>query len=367
MKRRGIAGVVTTLAALCALLLAASAEARKAPRSFFGVVPQAPIGTADLNRMGQGKVGTLRFEIFWAGANPAPGDFEFGAVDQIVADAARNNVDLLPFIYSTPQWVARLDGNNCSAERCLPFAPEGNQSRDAWKAFLRELVGRYGPNGDFWSLNPNLPENPIRAWQIWNEQNSPSFYRPKPNVGRYAKLLEASDKAIGSVDAKADVVMGGMFGTPLQGRKPAIAAWEFIERLYDIRGARKSFDAIAPHPYASSMKKVRAQMELIRNEIKKARDRGVKLYITELGWASGGPAHPLNKGTQGQAERLREAFNFFLAKRRAWNVETVTWYSWRDNPGGGGLCEWCPRSGLLREDLSEKPAWRAFVKYTGGS
>ncbi|MGH2953377.1 MAG: hypothetical protein ACRDK9_05055 [Solirubrobacterales bacterium] len=370
IRRRGLAGIGAALVALCALATAATAQAA-APRSFFGVVPQTPLETADLDRMGQARVGTLRFEIQWAVVDPTPaaGDSDFAGVDALVADAARNGVRVLPFIYSTPEWVARdLDGHNCRGAECFPFAPRSGPARDAWQAFVAEVVARYGPGGQFWAENPLLPKVPIEALQAWNEQNSPTFYKPKPKVKAYAKLLDASHRGVRTAGGNVDVVQGGMFGTPLGGRKPGISAWDFLDKLYDIKGAKKDFEGVAPHPYAARLKKVRAQMDLIREAIKQGRDRKVDLWVTELGWASDGPKNPLNRGPKGQANRLKQVFKFFLRKRRAWNVANVAWYSWRDNPGfTEGLCEWCPFSGLLTEDLGEKPAFRAFTRLTGGS
>ena len=365
MRTRG--GVWFAVAALIALLAAASASA-KAPREFFGVVPQGSLTSQDFERMGQGQVGSLRLEIFWAAANPSPGVYEWGPIDALVGDAARNDIRLIPFVYSTPQWVAQLDGHDCSPAECLSFAPQKAEALEAWKTFLREAIGRYGPNGSFWTLNPLVPKKPIEIWQIWNEQNSPSFYKPKPNVKKFAKLLKASDEAISATDPSAEVILGGMFGTPLGGQKPGISAWKFLRKLYDIKGAKGDFDGVAPHPYASQLSNVRAQVELIREEMKAGGDRNAELWVTEVGWASDGPANPLNKGENGQARQLKELYQFFINKRGPWNVETVDWYSWRDNPDtNAGLCEWCAYSGLFTEDLTAKPAWREFVKFTGGS
>jgi GH35 family endo-1,4-beta-xylanase len=356
------------VALIATLAIAQGAVAKKAPRDFFGVDPQAPLTADDYDRMGKAKVGTLRFEIFWASANPADGVFNWNAVDAVVKQAAENDLRLLPFVYSTPQWVAELDGRNCDPAECLAFAPQGPEALAALKQFLKAAAERYGPGGTFWTLNPLLPDNPIREWQMFNEQNSPSFYKPKPNVKKYAKLLEAADEALAEVDPSAEVILGGMFGTPLGGRKPGIASWEYLEKLYDVKGAKKHFDGVAPHPYANSMSKVKAQVELMRDAMKKGGDRKAELWVTEVGWASGGPKHPLNKGKRGQAAKLKELFDFFLKKRRSWNVQTVDWYSWRDNEDtNAGLCAWCPFSGLLKENMKAKPSLKAFVKYTGGS
>ena len=159
-----------------------------------------------------------------------------------------------------------------------------------------------------------------------------------------------------------------MFGTPLGGRKPGISAWRFLEGLYNMKGAKKDFDGVAPHPYAAKLKKVKAQVNLIRDEMRAGRDRNADLWITELGWGSGGPKNPLNRGLQGQAQRLKQGFKFFERKRRSWNVSSVVWYSWQDNLGAdAGLCVWCPQSGLLNESGGTKPSFRAYVKLTGGS
>jgi hypothetical protein len=352
-----------------ALAMAAGASAAP-PKSFFGVMPQGGLTDADYKRMGQADVGTLRFELFWAGIDPssAPGDYDWSGPDAVVASAARNGVSLLPFVASVPPWALALDGHDCELHRCPAYAPKGKQALAAWSDFLADAARRYGPGGEFWDSNPTVPERPIRAWQIWNEMNSPSFWKPRPDVKAYAKLLDASHRAITRVDRKAEIVLGGMFGTPLGGRKPAVAAWDFLAKLYRRQGVKHDFDGVAPHPYASKLNKVLAQIDLIRDEMIAAGDRNADLWITELGWASGGAPNPLNRGLAGQADRLTEAFRYFTKKRRKLNIALLTWYSWRDNSAtNAGLCEWCPESGLLREDGTTKPSYDAFTEFTGGS
>ena len=51
--------------------------------------------TDDYERMGDARVGTLRFEIFWAGIDPSPaaGDTDWTGPDAVVANAARNGIE----------------------------------------------------------------------------------------------------------------------------------------------------------------------------------------------------------------------------------------------------------------------------------
>lgn len=350
-----------------ALLTAAGASAR-APRSFFGVSPQTTVTDQDFARMGTARVGTIRFGIHWAQVEPSNGAFDWSAPDSIIRGAAANGVRALPFLSGTPDWVADLDGYKCARGSCAPYAPAGAKARAAWSDFVAAAVARYGPTGSFWTENPTVPKLPIRAWQIWNEQNSPTFYKPRPDISGYAKLLAAADRAIAAGDPGASTVLGGMFGTPLGGRKPGLTSWDFLAELYDVKGIKRRFDGVAPHPYASSFEKVLSQIDLMRDEIRRARDRRVGLWITEIGWASGGVANPLNKGRRGQAARLTQAFKYFVRKRTQMHIKTVAWYSWRDhNDPNAGLCEWCPRSGLLAEDYAAKPSLDAFTRFTGGS
>ena len=157
-----------------------------------------------------------------------------------------------------------------------------------------------------------------------------------------------------------------MFGTPRGGQKPVIAAAEFLAGSTAGPGRARDFDGVAPHPYAAGLDGVIDQVGLLRDEIERAGD-DARLWITELGWASGGSSHPLDRGPRGQAERLRRAFRYFLERRRRMKIEAVAWYSWRDSAPAASavLCDWCPHSGLLEQDGTAKPALAAFSDVAG--
>ncbi len=345
-----------------AIVAGTAASAGAAPRTFYGVVPQTAMSSGEVARMGAGGVGTLRTILSWSSIAPTRGgDYEWGIFDGLVGDAARARTTVLPFIFGTPDWVARgLDRRSCGA--CQTYAPRTRPARAAFREFVAAAVDRYGRAGEFWAENPRVPRRPIRAWQIWNEQNSRTFYAPRPTVKGYAKLLGAAAAAIRSRDRGADVVLGGM--AELAGSRKAVAGSRYLRRLYRRGGARRNFDGVAPHPYGATMVGVRAQVARFAAEIKRAGDRRVGLWVTEIGWGSARGSNPLELGKRGQAQRLKQAYRFFRQRRRSLNVRTVAWFSWRDSRPA--ICEWCASSGLRTRSGAAKPSWRALRRLTPG-
>jgi len=347
-------------------------SAEDVPGSFYGVVPQGNISDVDVDRMGAGNVGTLRLVFPWQALNPTADkdDSLLAAYDPLVLAAANNGIQLIPTLYGTPDWVAHdLDGVDCSSEEgvsCVPFAPRSGAALDAWADFVDEVVARYGPDGELWELYADVTPMPIRTWQIWNEQNSYTFFEPAPDPEAYERLLTTAAEAIRKRDSQAEIILGGMFQT--SGRGDHILANEFLRELYSIEGASDAFDGVASHPYAANMEKVEDQVRFLHDEIEAAED-DASLWITEVGASSADGNNPLELGEQGQAEFLREAFQFFLEKRTEWDIPAVIWYAWRDSAADGpAVCDWCMNAGLFVHDaLDPKPSWGAFTSFTGGT
>jgi hypothetical protein len=375
VARRTIVVAAVIAALFCVLILPATAPAPAkgptsvVPRSFYGVVSQTQLTGDDLNRMGVGQIGTLRTIMNWATIDPTSteGDNQWVSIDPIVAAAARNGIQVLPFVFGTPTWVATtLDGRSCPVTKCGEYAPSGAAAIEQWKRFLGEAVVRYGPNGEFFAENPDVPVVPITTWQIWNEQNSATFYKPKPSPAAYARLVAASHDAILAKDPNAKVLLGGMFGTPGGEDEPKLFAWNFLHKLYQVAGFADSFTGVGAHPYSARLIKVKEQVKLLRKEVVRAGD-DAEMWITEVGWSSGTGKNPLERGNTGQANRLRDAMRYFIAKQAAYNIRNVTWFAWRDL-AGRPICDWCAAAGLFKAaTLTPKPAWNALMAFTGGS
>ncbi len=366
--------LLASLAAATCIGLAAAPSAGAqgtavVPPDFFGVAPQNTLAPSDLERLAQGRVGTVRTFINWAGVDPtsAPGDSNWAQIDALVGAAAAQRITILPFVFGTPTWIVNgLEGRTCAPEDCLLFAPRTPAALAEWQRFLTEAVRRYGPDGEFWLAHPDLPVVPMTDWQLWNEQNSESFYQPKVDVNAYANLVAAGAQAIRAVDPNATILLGGMFGTPGGVDEPKLFAWNYLRRLYRVPGIAGHFDGVAVHPYAARLTKVIEQVKLMHKEVVRARD-SAGMWVTEVGWSSGTGDNPLERGKAGQAARLGETMRYLIGHQAAFDIRNVTWFAWRDL-GGEPICQWCGKAGLFAADaLTPKPAWRALMTFTGGS
>jgi hypothetical protein len=283
----------------------------------------------------------------------------------VVGNAAITGMQVLPVFDNVPDWVAQLD--NCEAE-CARFPPRSELSLLAWRGFIRGAVQRYGPDGSYWAEHPEVPARPIRAWQIWNEQNSAQYFKPAPDVDVYAKMVTEASRVLKEEDPGAKVLLGGMFATP-GGQLDENASWRYLKRLYAKPGFKERFDGVGIHPYSGTMRQLRQQTQLIRQAMKQAGDGRTGLWVTEIGWSSikDPKRYYLLVGEQRQAALLRKSFRYFTRQRRAMHIRTVNWFSWRDTPPDFELCIWCPESGLFtRDGFQPKPAWRVFRRFTGG-
>jgi hypothetical protein len=355
---RGRIVAVATLIGLLALVVSAPSASAGTGREFFGVVPQTAVTPAELKRMSANGVGTIRVLFSMPEIEPELGEFVWANTDQLVAAAAARGIRVVPTLYGTPGWLNLLEGDADCGGGC---APATNLGRDAWADFAAAVVARYGPGGEFWATTTDPPYAlPIQTYQIWNEQNSPKYFHPEPSPGRYAKLLIAAGGAIHARDPNAEVLTGGMWGPP--SADEVVPTAKYLRRLYRFSGVASAFDSVAVHPYSANLIGVSEQVEAVVREIKRARD-DAGIWVTELGWASGGPRdNGLVKTPKGQARLLTSSIEELLAKRRVWRIRAVQWYAWRDAPPALTDCEWCPMSGLRKANGAPKPAARAFLR-----
>jgi hypothetical protein len=357
---------VPLVATALVVALAASADAQaRVPEGFVGAV--LPFGTRcaplnqgtncltdqDLGRMRKAHVGIVRWGLRWSRVQPLrllPPSWR--VTDAVIGSLASRGIRVLPVLNGTPAWATGTPGTP-------PL--DSRTARDGWRQFVTASVRRYGPGGEYWASSyqrqfPGASARPIRTWQVWNEQNLPRTFQPRPSPRRYARLLRITHDAITAEDPRAKILLGGMPGYTTH-----VRSWKYLQQLYRQPGVKSDFDAIALHPYAPDLTRVTMQIKRVRRVMRAHHDGRSPVWITELGWGSDPPdSYGTNAGIQGQSRMVKRALPRLIRGRHRWRLEHVLWYEWRDPPPGPGNCSFCQSAGLFWHDQTPKPAWRAF-------
>jgi Beta-galactosidase len=298
-----------------------------------------------LARMRETGVGLIRQTFHWDRIETAPGQYDFAEYDAYMTDLARAGMQVLPILFTPPEFRAPRGPNRGT------YPPERPADM---AAFARRLALRYGPEGEFWRANPELQARPIRAWQVWNEPNLPVYWPAGPDPAAYTELLSVVSEAIHRADPDAAVVSAGL-SESTQG----IPFREYVEGMFEA-GAGEALDVFALHAFARDSAGSVAAAELTAGLLDEL-GSSPSIWVTEVGWASGGPRSPFTVGERGQAERVRETLEAFGRRREELGLYGVIYYNWRDAPPyEGGQDFFGLHTGLLDIDGKPKPALDAY-------
>jgi len=351
--------ILTTVALLLALAPAAEAAKRRVPQGFFGVmydraVTRAAEADQDVQAalMARSGVESARTVFSWANAQPEAGKPpSFGDTDRVVAIASRHRIRVLPVVIGTPQWAREYPGEDGSP----PYDPND------YAAYLRALIGRYGPSGSFWQEHPELPRRPLREWQIWNEPHLQGYWTdPGGNWPYdYVRLLRASHAAVEQADPGAKLVLAAL----------ADYVWSHLRAIYR-EGGRRLFDVVTLNFYTARVGNYLKALRRVRAVMRRGRDARKAVWLTEATWPAakgrmrpGAAWHRLWLQTDGgMARRLTQTYDLLIRYRRAMRLGRAYWYTWSSGYRRGDLFDF---SGLVRYDggaFRARPALRSYQR-----
>jgi Glycosyl hydrolase catalytic core len=326
--------------------LAGTANAAPLPQ-FFGVVPSGYESSALLQRMAANGVGAVRLRIRWGDVEPQQGTRNWTYYDNYLRRLAAVGIQAQPYLMGVPGW--------------LPPRPPifSAQARASWTSFLAELAGRYGRNGLFWQQNPSLPYLPLVDWEVWNEPNLSGFWGGRPKPRDYIRLLDLTRAGLRQTDPGVRISIGGLFPPPRA--RYGVSLKTFLSRIYRVRGARRTFDAVSIHPYAARPKGVIRSCRELREILNRHHDRKTPIWITEVGWTTGGVgwAKSSFRATEhAQAKFLSRTYRSLIALRSRLRLQRVVWHAFQDAQPG---TPWTLNMGLIHNDESAKPSLAAYA------
>jgi hypothetical protein len=294
--------------------------------------------------------------IDWASVEPAPGNFQWKILDDVVAAAERHKVKLNVILLRAPQWAAPNGG--------IP------QDKQTFARYAGAVAARY--------------KGRVASYEIWNEQNMAGETGGTVNAAEYVALLKAAFPAIKAADPGAFVVYGGL--TPTGVNNPSIAvddavylrqSYAFnngeIKQYFDVLGIHASgannppekFWPEDPGPgpgYFDHASFYFRRAEDLRKVMEEAGDGQKQAWITEFGWTTKNQAKGYEYGEfvseQQQAEYLVNAYKWAQDKWSGWCGVMFLWnlnFSTVSQPSD----EKYPWS-VINADYSPRPAYVAL-------
>jgi hypothetical protein len=348
------------LALIAALLVAppaADAAKRKVPPKFYGTMWDKEIQDASpevydeqFAKMAVNGVEATRVIFSWNLAQEQQGQTTFKYTDPMVAAAARHGIEPLPVVTYAPPW-ARVEPGE------LGSAPSNYQ---AYAEYLKVLIARYGPDGQFWKDNPSIPYRPVRYWQIWNEPGVQYQWSPQANwPQKYGELLKLAYPTVKQADPGAKVVLAGL----------ANASWEEMDALYDQGGVKGSFDVAAVHYYARITSQFLDVSKRLRKSIDSHGDKRIPIWWTEAGASAskGKIDSPGNEHFQttdsGLARQLTSTYKLFIRYRNKLRIKRVYWYTWASSYSkDAGAFDFSGMNVFDGQSVSPKPSLAAYKK-----
>ncbi|MBI5103924.1 MAG: hypothetical protein HZB46_02845, partial [Solirubrobacterales bacterium] len=284
--------------------------------------------------------------------------------DDLVRELAARDMALLPILIN-------FGAGPGGAYVPVPPTPDGaggTPTRERFAAFAAAAARRYGPGGTFWATCGCVPR-PVRAWEVWNEQNNGWWWGGSASAEDYAGVFRDVRAALRGVDPAARAVVGGVVWDR-NGQSSFVEPDAFVAAL--AAGNANAFDAIAIHPYTDARGASPEQLagaaaaftDLMAASLRRHTGPGPdgaprqQIWITEMGWSD----------TDAAPDTIAQGLAQFVARldgglRAADNVGPVLWYMLRDSGYKGGRDD---QLGLrltlpTGADGGPKPAWDVFA------
>ena len=356
-RRLAAAIVLSLLASFASPASSSAAELR------YGVNPiisfSGPTSLYEVSRLRAAGGTMMRVQLGWGRLRPEPRTpYYFDHYDEVIASAAAGNVQVLGLLAGTPSW--------------LPHHANGWPSTPSGLAQYRQYVGavaaRYGRGGTFWKEYPLLPYRPITTYEVWNEPNRTDMSPTGGDRPRaYARLLAITRAALDDYDDRALIVTGGVTERRHSSNQAGVG---FLKRLYSVKGIEGDFDIVGLHPYGPKGTDALRITRRFRKALDQLDDPRRPIWITEIGWGSGGEIdnanHPLVTNEARQASLLTRSFAGLTAAADELRLGAILWYSFEDLRPVDSPGTWDSHAGLFSLSGRKKPAWDAFAAIAGG-
>jgi len=174
-------------------------------------------------------------------------------------------------------------------------------------------------------------------------------------------MLKGVSRALKGASPAVRVVAAGL-AWPAVG----VPADTYLSNLLRVPGVVEAIDVVAIHPYTRYVSKAGQEDVMDRvyetRQIMKARGaKDRRMWMTEIGWATGVPDGRFTVSEAEQRRNLDDLYRSLLSVRKSARLIGAAWFSFQDERVAPGHRDyWGFHNGLFRRDGSAKPAWRTL-------
>jgi hypothetical protein len=336
---RWIPRPLRALPTLCAVALAFVGFTAVPSASAASFQKTLPLNSAELDdsglaqaldlARGAGVTQVQTSATWWWLTRGGPGTYDWSSLDRLVAAAESRGLSVVLQLQGTPDWVHPDLASSVPDKIERSWYPPVRSAAELehWANFVRDVVSRY--------------RGRVTHVEIWNEQNTPEFWKPAPDVDAYAQLLRTAYHAAREADPSSTVVFGGLSRNDIGFLN---AYYESADRQWpdEARSQSYYFDQLGVHPYSAARSprvndpayshpgqygEIDTNFIGFRRlkQLMDARDVAAKpVYLGEYGFSTAAaPMGPVPDPTR--AEYLRDAYNLAAAEGY---VSGMAWYAY---------------------------------------
>ncbi|CAI9007954.1 polysaccharide biosynthesis protein PslG [Pseudomonas chlororaphis] len=281
----------------------------------------------------------VRVDLHWDRLEPTEEGYQLSTLDELDRTLSDAKLKSLFYLVGSAPFVTTAPKGGPFQDQYPPRDPKVFATRMAM------LAQRY----------PN-----IDAWQVWNEQNIPNNWRPKPDAKGYGELLLATHQALNQVAPDKIQVMGGMaYYSQMPTQRNAL----MFEKLGEL-GVQSLGMVAAYHPYSETPESDEPGKNEVLLRGKQLNDMlhgaGLKrVWATEWGWSSYAGPKEMQRliGVDGQADyTLRR-----LALMSDQDYERIFLFALSDLDSRASARD--QHYGLLDLNGEPKPVYKALARF----
>lgn len=266
-----------------------------------------------------------RGDLWWSVVEPQPGSWDWHSTDQVFEIMRRGGISFLPIL--------------CYDRKGSDHSPTSDADRAAFAEYCFQTVSRY--------------KGRAIAWEIWNEPNIPTFWKPEPSVADYCALVRTAVPAIRRADP----------GARIAGYVASMVDLNYLDAM-GRDGALGKLDQLSIHPYSLADGPeemfLHRQLRNVRRVLARYDCTTMPIWITEMGWHS----YPNRR----QSVELASAYlvmSYVAAASEG--IERLFWFNVEDWEEGGHREAWGFLTPKGRSEKRSAIAYRTMVDQLTGA